>query len=105
QAEDGIRDDLVTGVQTCALPISRTAGWGLAAAAAGIAAWARLGASAAAPGAVTHYVLDPAKSSLAFNFDQAGAQNKGKFTRFQEIGRASCRERVEVWGMGGWVNE
>src|SRR5207244_5937777 len=25
QAEDGIRDDLVTGVQTCALPISETA--------------------------------------------------------------------------------
>src|SRR5947208_6314915 len=25
QAEDGIRDDLVTGVQTCALPISGTA--------------------------------------------------------------------------------
>src|SRR5258708_21944671 len=25
QAEDGIRDDLVTGVQTCALPISSTA--------------------------------------------------------------------------------
>src|SRR5207244_8524766 len=25
QAEDGIRDDLVTGVQTCALPISRCA--------------------------------------------------------------------------------
>src|SRR5947208_10268182 len=30
QAEDGIRDDLVTGVQTCALPISTScsgAGW------------------------------------------------------------------------------
>src|SRR5207244_8717498 len=26
QAEDGIRDDLVTGVQTCALPISLEAG-------------------------------------------------------------------------------
>src|SRR5947208_3815393 len=26
QAEDGIRDDLVTGVQTCALPISRREG-------------------------------------------------------------------------------
>src|SRR5207244_7684739 len=26
QAEDGIRDDLVTGVQTCALPISGQAG-------------------------------------------------------------------------------
>src|SRR5438552_14281703 len=25
QAEDGIRDDLVTGVQTCALPISEAA--------------------------------------------------------------------------------
>ena len=24
QAEDGIRDDLVTGVQTCALPILKT---------------------------------------------------------------------------------
>src|SRR5258708_6237659 len=27
QAEDGIRDDLVTGVQTCALPISDTGIW------------------------------------------------------------------------------
>src|SRR5438552_18914367 len=26
QAEDGIRDDLVTGVQTCALPICRSRG-------------------------------------------------------------------------------
>src|SRR5258708_39968282 len=30
QAEDGIRDDLVTGVQTCALPISSLGkGWGV----------------------------------------------------------------------------
>src|SRR5207244_5757248 len=28
QAEDGIRDDLVTGVQTCALPISASFGAG-----------------------------------------------------------------------------
>src|SRR5258708_27387881 len=27
QAEDGIRDDLVTGVQTCALPISPHSAW------------------------------------------------------------------------------
>src|SRR5258708_40232615 len=27
QAEDGIRDDLVTGVQTCALPIWHRDGW------------------------------------------------------------------------------
>src|SRR5258708_15469646 len=30
QAEDGIRDDLVTGVQTCALPISPSALAGIA---------------------------------------------------------------------------
>ena len=40
-------------------------------------------ARAADAAAVTHYVLDPAKSSLEFTFLQAGAQNKGRFTRFQ----------------------
>jgi polyisoprenoid-binding protein YceI len=30
----------------------------------------------------THFSIDPAKSSLEFSFVQAGAQNKGKFTRF-----------------------
>jgi polyisoprenoid-binding protein YceI len=30
----------------------------------------------------THYSIDPAKSSLEFQFVQAGAQNKGKFTKF-----------------------
>jgi polyisoprenoid-binding protein YceI len=34
------------------------------------------------PAAVTHYSIDPAKSSLEFSFVQAGAQNKGKFTKF-----------------------
>jgi polyisoprenoid-binding protein YceI len=40
------------------------------------AAWA------AAPAAATHYTQDPAKSSLDFSFAQAGAENKGKFTKF-----------------------
>jgi len=31
---------------------------------------------------VTHYVLDPAKSSLEFAFLQAGAKNKGRFKHF-----------------------
>jgi polyisoprenoid-binding protein YceI len=39
--------------------------------------------AAAATAATTHYMLDPAKSSLEFTFVQAGAQNKGRFTRFQ----------------------
>jgi polyisoprenoid-binding protein YceI len=34
------------------------------------------------PAAATHYSIDPAKSSLEFSFVQAGAQNKGKFTKF-----------------------
>jgi polyisoprenoid-binding protein YceI len=41
-----------------------------------LSAWAQ---AAAAP---SHYVLDQAKSTLEFTFSQAGAQNKGKFTRF-----------------------
>jgi polyisoprenoid-binding protein YceI len=31
---------------------------------------------------LTHYVLDPAKSSLEFAFLQAGAKNKGRFKHF-----------------------
>ena len=45
-----------------------------------LAAWAQC-AAAETPSPV-HYVLDQAKSTLEFTFMQAGAQNKGKFTRF-----------------------
>jgi polyisoprenoid-binding protein YceI len=42
-----------------------------------------LGVARAADAApVTHYTVDQAKSTLEFQFTQAGAQNKGKFTRF-----------------------
>jgi len=34
------------------------------------------------PAPLLHYSLDPAKSTLQFDFVQAGAQNKGKFTKF-----------------------
>ena len=39
-------------------------------------------ALAAEPAAAPHYTLDPGKSTLEFTFMQAGAQNKGRFTRF-----------------------
>src|SRR5579862_4917987 len=32
--------------------------------------------------ALTHYALDPAKSTLEFDFVQAGARNQGKFKHF-----------------------
>ena len=38
--------------------------------------------TARAAGAVTRYTLDPAKSTLEYQFVQAGAQNKGKFPKY-----------------------
>jgi polyisoprenoid-binding protein YceI len=43
---------------------------------------AGIAAQAADAPVAGQYVLDPAKSSLEFSFTQAGAVNKGKFTRF-----------------------
>src|ERR1700736_2557317 len=54
--------------------------WLLATAAMCLAARATGAAGEAA--SPVHYVLDQAKSTLEFTFMQAGAQNKGKFTRF-----------------------
>jgi polyisoprenoid-binding protein YceI len=40
-------------------------------------------AAAFADAPLTHYTIDAAKSTLEFSFVQAGAQNKGKFTKLQ----------------------
>jgi polyisoprenoid-binding protein YceI len=40
------------------------------------------GAARAADAGPAHYTLDPTKSALEYQFEQAGAQNKGKFTKF-----------------------
>src|SRR5437870_7126688 len=74
QAEDGIRDGHVTGVQTCALPISHIAAG---------KALTSLGRPAEALAHLREAVrLDP--------------QNE-----VAQIGRASCRERVEISVVGG----
>src|SRR5207244_10007533 len=64
QAQDGIRDDLVTGLQTCALPISP-----------------RLSNEALL---FLSQIVAKTNGAGAFRVEQG------------EIGRASCRERVEV---------
>src|SRR5688500_19277247 len=69
QAEDGIRDYKVTGVQTCALPISQ---------------------------------LTPTRCSrrwlLAKCDDPSSWRCRVRRTSpATEIGRASCRERVDIW--------
>src|SRR5256885_12981040 len=82
QAEDGIRDYKVTGVQTCALPIS-----GLVPAfMPGRLFWAYfVGVAffAAAAGILYEEMARPAATMLGV-----------MFFLFVEIGRASCRERV-----------
>src|SRR5207253_4381250 len=69
QAEDGIRDGHVTGVQTCALPISRRC--------------------RARP------TRRPSKCRSWVQRTKDARQVR------REIGRASCRERVEIAGGAG----
>src|SRR5207253_8573845 len=102
QAEDGIRDGHVTGVQTCALPILR----------AGLPVIVNRAASIAS---------DVESSGIGVAVDDAsgiGAALEQVFAEYDayssravsffaerldfEIGRASCRERVEI-GVGGGV--
>src|SRR5256885_5141458 len=83
QAEDGIRDYKVTGVQTCALPIYPAVQGGLAPLVAGLLVAGlglplRLSGLAAGAGFLTVLYLT---GNLAFE-------------PLSEIGRASCRERV-----------
>src|SRR5882757_2070387 len=40
------------------------------------------GVAHAADAAPVHYTLDPAKSTFEYQFTQAGALNKGKFTKY-----------------------
>src|SRR5206468_4922802 len=76
QAEDGIRDLIVTGVQTCALPIS-----------------SRCLLAAMKVGRVCQRCQ---KASRCSKRSSSGVA----FTGNLEIGRASCRERVEISGAG-----
>src|SRR5689334_24597068 len=83
QAEDGIRDGTVTGVQTCALPIFHLA-------------WA----AGAAPDAARVRPLDPTSAPGPQRHAHHSREQRDRpelrrsQRQFVEIGRASCRERV-----------
>src|SRR2546430_13975698 len=86
QAEDGIRDLTVTGVQTCALPISRH----------GAAGHRRKLSGGPMEGKGifgTRFVGADPSSVAGSNCALASAR---PLRRGEEIGRASCRERVEI---------
>src|SRR5439155_5922737 len=81
QAEDGIRDGHVTGVQTCALPISP-----------------RLVREVGARKALAHLsdLADQARrdaSAIELFLENQAQSDTVKRT---QIGRASCRERVKI---------
>src|SRR2546427_2800674 len=84
QAEDGIRDLTVTGVQTCALPISISTR--------NIEAiWLRVSVEASRPKPVEAPLkISAARASVA-KLPVTGTPNRVTAIK---IGRASCRERV-----------
>src|SRR5206468_8273924 len=96
QAEDGIRDLIVTGVQTCALPIWRPF---------------HLRHRRRLERGRDEQSRRPVQGSLQpdgrlrVGHEGAVDQGRGRLPR-QEIGRASCRERVELSvGGGAWKEQ
>src|SRR6266700_6089253 len=88
QAEDGIRDFHVTGVQTCALPISEVAGnqWD-----SGISG---LGRSLKMPGY---------KNSPGFSFNRRLSTSVGPSAQAQiSTVVPSAREATSTYDIGGW---
>src|SRR5688500_20138141 len=82
QAEDGIRDYKVTGVQTCALPISVKRRYFTVSASTG-----------------KNPIVAPYSGAM-FPIVARSASD-----RLEKIGRASCRERVYRLGVNGERNE
>src|SRR5690606_40682412 len=84
QAEDGIRDFHVTGVQTCALPILTGLGLAISQRLAGLMNGS-VGVQSKLHQGSTFWVKIP--------FEMAS----NKTAYYTQIGRASCRERVKDW--------
>src|SRR5256885_7281746 len=82
QAEDGIRDYKVTGVQTCALPISPD-----------VRARKDHGPRSDGGSGLDHdWQRSRAVGAVSFEWVEIVVHDLGE--RLDEIGRASCRERV-----------
>src|SRR5205807_3573500 len=88
QAEDGIRDYKVTGVQTCALPISSSVP------PCGVQEYASVVTSSAPR---IWAILHGPGLRLRIGSDRIGSHRFARENQeINKIGRASCRERVEI---------
>src|SRR5207244_5348455 len=101
---DGIRDDLVTGVQTCALPICQPA----AAFFAQVRGSPARGVTWASSRGIIRYLMRKIPAiTVTGTYSQASNQYSSTSaigsarSLATEIGRASGRERVEIMGVGG----
>src|SRR5205823_10046019 len=99
QAEDGIRDKLVTGVQTCALPIScfcrRIYFFAFSAQKSHVKPQRPLKPTASSTYPWHVYPLQPRIIKLASKTTRHVLSHLKSIVC--EIGRASCRERVYMW--------
>src|SRR5690606_39635981 len=97
QAEDGIRDFHVTGVQTCALPIC--GGTSPSSRASAVANSPRVTAARTPrPTTPTSRRRDACSTAGATELAESRQTIEGASVTKNEIGRASCRER-------GWIPE
>src|SRR5207244_4664807 len=93
-AEDGIRDDLVTGVQTCALPISIDGRTTPPDGAAVIEADVEVTGTAVGPSRIVHVgPVESTQPTEGFNGPPAADGHGVHVVGPGEIGRASCRGR------------
>src|SRR5207249_9694749 len=101
QAEDGIRDRNVTGVQTCALPIliSRFRA----------ATHLDIRADRSRRTCATHRIRTAGTATSELRQPRRSARRRTRAAEgrssYNEIGRASCRERVEIREVGVCVEE
>src|SRR5690606_40705482 len=103
-AEDGIRDFHVTGVQTCALPISSLAsseGWPLKPA----TRIQRRAPLTLAPTPGTRTRTRPRIAPPRSHHERRRSHSGSVVRASRKIGRASGRERAEGGAGGGWRSE
>src|SRR5207253_4913458 len=97
QAEDGIRDGHVTGVQTCALPISSSTIISPTFSSGAKIADRVPTTTRASPIRTRHHSRARSASLIA----ECNTATPSKRAPNHEIGRASCRERVKIWLVAG----